>query len=452
MRLQARLALALGGAVAIAILISGAAIWVVVADENRQVVDDQLIRAVEDPRLAARRFFVDGVQRPGRGDGAGQELDRRLFTLARVVGPGGAVVFDDGLPPFVGSELTLETVTIDGERFRMASAPLTDAGEQGVVQFARNIEDSEASLDGLRRRLILGAVFGMTMAAGLGALLAQRLSSPIRRVSEAAAMLAAQPSAAGRNLPRRIEVERRDEIGELAASFNQMLGALEVSRDQQERLIGDASHELRTPLTSLRLKVDLLNRETELPAEQRRNLLEDSAAELERLTDLVNELVALATDPSSADETPILTDLGVLVQDTIETRKRSAGRNITFILHGAEEPVSLRPVMVSRAVSNLLDNAIKYSEPNTDIAVTVTGDRIEVRDHGEGFIDAELEHVFDRFYRSPVARTRPGNGIGLAIVDKVAHLHGGEVWARNARNDDVGAAVGAIVGFSLGAS
>ena len=112
--------------------------------------------------------------------------------------------------------------------------------------------------------------------------------------------------------------------------------------------------------------------------------------------------------------------------------------------------IKIRTQMLGRAVSNLLDNAIKYSPEDEQVRVVVDGSRIEVHDRGEGIPDADLPHVFDRFFRSPEARTRPGNGIGLAIVQRVADLHGGETWARNADPNSEGEN-GAVVGFSVSA-
>lgn len=263
------------------------------------------------------------------------------------------------------------------------------------------------------------------------------MSKPIVEVTEAARELAVR-----QDLPSRIEVDRTDEVGELADSFNQMLAALELSRDQQRRLVADASHELRTPLTSLRLKIELLDSTPDLAAEQRQGLLGGAAAELERLTHLVTELVDLATDPTMADEPVAVVPLAEVIDGVVEEVRRTSGRTIQVVAD--DSTASIRNRMVRRAVSNLVDNARKYSPDDAEITVRLDRGRIEVRDRGEGIPADDLDLVFDRFYRSPTARTRPGNGIGLAIVQRVAEVHGGEVWARN--NDD---GPGATVGFSV---
>lgn len=439
MKLQSRLALTVASAAAIAIFLMASAFWVLAARQQRDDIDESLLAVANEPReLVAQNERPRG--RSGRGfDGVfgnGSAADDRIFTRVKVTNDRGVVIVDQGLPAIVQPEqATITTVEIDGERFRMASAPV---GNGGVVQIARNIEDIEAGLSRLRRQIILGSLLGVGLAGLLGALVARRLTAPILEVSSAARELALR-----QDLPSRITVERTDEIGDLAHSFNQMLSALEVSRDQQRRLVADASHELRTPLTSLRLKIDLLDSTPGLPEGQRQDLLSGAAAELERLTGLVAELVSLAADPTMSDEQPTLVSLETLAEEVAEGVRRST-RRVIRVQASTSPDLMVRDQMVRRAVSNLIDNAVKYSPAVEPILVVIDGAKIEVRDSGEGIAEADLPHVFDRFFRSPEARTRPGNGIGLAIVARVAELHGGRTWARNAVDG-----TGAIVGFSV---
>ena len=437
MRLQSRLAIVVAAAAALAIFLSAATFWVVASQTQRGAFDDGLRQAVEAPREV-----IDDLRGPQRQQGFGGVLeprpgDERVFTRLRITGARGEVLFDDGLPAVeAGITPQLETIEIDGERWRMATA-LTGPNNRIALQVARNIEDVEAGITNLRRTIIMWSLLGVVVAALLGALTARRLTAPIIAVSDAAKSMALR-----QDLPSRIEVDRSDEIGELATSFNQMLAALETSRDQQRRLVADASHELRTPLTSLRLKIDLLESTADLPAAQRQELLTGSAAELGQLSDLVAELVSLASDPSSVDEEPVLLSVGTLVTEVASAIEQRDGREIIVDISAAAD-VELRPNMVRRAISNVIGNAVKYSPVAAPINVLVVGARIEVHDHGEGIAEADLPYVFDRFFRSPTARTRPGNGIGLAIVARVAELHGGSTWARNAKDG------GAIVGFAL---
>lgn len=449
MRLQARFALAVALAAAIAILVMATAFWVLGARQQRQVIDDQLLTTISQPR----QLLPDEGERGGRRGGFGdvfedsETLDR-LFTRVRLVSPRGNVLLDDGLPPVDARRISgpeLSTIEIDGERFRMAVGRLAANGRNdAVLQIAINIEDTEAGLARFRLQLLIASALGIALAGVLGSFVARRLSSPITTVAAAA-----REMADGRQLPSRIEIDRADEVGELATSFNDMLSALELSREQQHRLVADASHELRTPLTSLRLKIDLLDSTPDLDAGQRQELLTSSAVEVEQLGDLVTELVDLATDPTGVDEQPVATSLSQLAMEVADVQARRSGRDITVIRDQvaggqATETFMLRQRMVSRAISNIIDNAIKYSPDGAPVTVMVTGGRIEAHDRGPGIPVEDVAHVFDRFFRSATARTRPGNGIGLAIVRRVAEVHGGEVWAKNAADGS-----GAIVGFSI---
>ncbi len=459
MKLQSRLALTVGAAAAIAIIGMAAAFWVLSASQQRSDVDESLIRVVDQPREFVRGAGslrdIQGADRRGPGlapDRPAQPLalgvgggaaDDRLFTRIRVTLEG-ELAIDQGLPEAVGvtadSPTTLSTVEIDGERYRMAVAPIRRGPVTGVVQVARNIEDLESGLMRLRQQIIGASLAGIALAALLGALVARRLSAPITQVAGAAREMSFGPE-----LPSPIEVTRSDEVGDLATSFNQMLSALELSRNQQQRLVADASHELRTPLTSLRLKLDLLDSRPDLPEAQRQDLLATSALEVEKLSELVTELVVLATDPTGTEEELVEQSLPALVDEVAAMHEQRSGRSIEVIASGTDAAFPMRIRMTRRAVSNLIDNAVKYSTEGSPVTITVTGGKIEVRDRGEGIPAEDLQHVFDRFYRSPTARTRPGNGIGLAIVKRVAELHGGTTWARI--DDDHN---GAVVGFSLG--
>ncbi len=438
MRLQSRLALVVAASAAFAIFLSAATFWVVASQTQREAFDSGIVRVAEEPRE-----LIGEVRAGQRGRAFGDVLeqrpsDERVFTRIRITDARGALVFDDGLPEVdIATAPRLQTIEIDGERWRMATAP-TGPNGQVVVQVARNVEDVESALSVLRRQIILWSLLGVAVAGALGALVAHRLTAPIIAVSAAAKSMAIR-----QDLPSRIEVDRRDEIGDLATSFNQMLSALETSRDQQRRLVADASHELRTPLTSLRLKIDLLDSTPDLPVQQRQEILTGAAAELVRLSDLVAELVSLASDPTEIEEVPVATSLAELATEVAAAAEQRDGRSVTVDVERAGS-VDVRPNMVRSALSNVIGNAVKYSPVEQPIGVVVDGARIEVHDRGPGIAEADLPHIFDRFFRSPTARTRPGNGIGLAIVARVAELHGGQTWARNLPGG------GAAVGFSVG--
>jgi len=232
-----------------------------------------------------------------------------------------------------------------------------------------------------------------------------------------------------KDLSHRIEREAPDELGRLGRSFNTMLEALESSEEARRQLVADASHELRTPLTSLRTNIEVLADAEALSVEDRAGLVGDVVGQLDELNVLITDLIDAAREQEPA-ESLVPVDLDVLVKDAVERAQRNYPE-VSFQL-GAE-PCLTRgvPRRLGRAVGNLLDNAAKWSRPGDIVEVSVADGVIQVRDHGPGIDEADLNHVFDRFYRSTEARAMPGSGLGLSIVKQVATTHGGTVTAMN---------------------
>ena len=203
-----------------------------------------------------------------------------------------------------------------------------------------------------------------------------------------------------------------------------MLGALRLSSEQQKQLVQDASHELRTPLTSLRANTELLERDT-LDAPTRDAILRDIRAEVDELTSLSSELSALASDQRLVEE-PASVDLAEVAAEVANRASRRTGRTVTVI---ASEPqvVTVRLGQLERALSNLVDNALKFCPVALPVEIIVNGKRIDVVDHGSGISDADKPLVFDRFYRSAATRALPGSGLGLAIVKQFATDHNAAV-------------------------
>ena len=270
--------------------------------------------------------------------------------------------------------------------------------------------------------LLIGA-FGIAVAAGLAAFVATAVLRPVRRLTRAAETITATG-----NLTERVVVGGDDELGRLATRFNGMLAALEESVGRQRRLVADASHELRTPLTAARTNVDLV-REGKLPDEEVRPALDEASVELDSLTSLVSDLVELAR----GEERKLrLEDVALddLVSSAVE-RAKARAPGATFVMSLAPVHVRVDPVLVERAVGNLLDNAVKYSPPGAPIEVSVREGEVVVADHGPGIAEEDLPRIFDRFYRAAAARAKPGAGLGLAIVREAAEAHGGAATAES---------------------
>jgi len=434
----------------------GVSSYVSTRHELNEVVDQSLRDAASNPALL--RVFGRGSGpgfQPGRGfdnpdDGDGG-LPPRSFdaVLAQFISSDGTVVrspqsgelpVDDADRAVAGGTSTGTSkprdVTIDGEAYRMLTVPIEGVG---AVQIARSARETENALDVIRKRTLLAAALVVAAAGIAGWLIGRQVTRRLRRLTQAADDVATT----GR-LDVEVPVGGTDETGRLGTALNGMLGALARSRDQQQQLVQDAGHELRTPLTSLRTNVAVLRRIDNLPPEARRQLVDDLESETKELTELVNELVELATDRRD-DEPTQDCELSTLAEQAAARVRRRTGREITVV--GDSSMVSCRPAAIDRAIINLIDNAAKFSaaqSPGTDpIEVGVADGRVSVSDRGPGVPPADLPHIFDRFYRSVESRSLPGSGLGLAIVRDIVESHGGTVFA--AARDGGGTTVGFIL-------
>jgi two-component system sensor histidine kinase MprB len=299
---------------------------------------------------------------------------------------------------------------------------------------AQSLKPTQNLLSKLALVLVFVGIGGVLVAALAGTAVAQGGLRPVTRLRQATEHVTATGDL------RPIPVTGDDELALLTTSFNSMLGALAESQERQRRLVGDAGHELRTPLTSLRTNLELLLASEQpgaptLSAEDRREIYDDVQAQIAEMTTLIGDLVELAReDVPQAVHEPV--DMVELVERALDrARRRAAGQQFL---------VSLQPWYLlgeahalERAVLNLLDNAVKFTPADGVVRLEMKplGDGtlvIEVADSGPGIAEADLPHVFERFYRSSEARTLPGSGLGLAIVAQAAERHGGRAYAGRA--------------------
>ncbi len=331
-------------------------------------------------------------------------------------------------------DLRLDTVSVNGTQLRVITVPWTSTG---ALQYARDLSEIDEVLMGLKVRLLLAGLLATLGAWILGWFIAGQLARPIRRLSVVATEVATT-----RDLSINVPTKGAGEVGELGRSFSSMMTALSTSLEQQHRLVSDASHELRTPLTALRTNVESLELFQEIPEKERQAMIRDIRLEVEELATLTAELVDLATDQLRSAEPMGTVDLLTLTREIAERARRRSARPIT-VIDGGGNAVDGHANQLLRAISNLVDNAIKYSPEGSPIDITVDGGVIRVRDHGPGIKDIDLPHIFERFYRSQETRSAPGSGLGLAIVADAVNRHQGVVFAANAKDG------GAIVGFDL---
>ncbi|WP_225638910.1 HAMP domain-containing sensor histidine kinase [Streptomyces solaniscabiei] len=385
----------------------------------------------------------------------GHDIVRPARTDVQVLGPDGGVSDPAGrrLPvtgddrrtagaAVAGRMVQHKDVDVGHDVYRIATVALGDG--RGAVQVAQEFSDTEDLLRALQRRTLVLMAAVVTAAGLCGWWLARRITRRLIALTSAA-----EDVARTRRLGIQVPVIGHDEVGRLGRAFDRMLGRLAQSEEDQRRLVQDAGHELRTPLTSLRTNISLLRRIDELPPAAREELVADLGQEARELTDLVNELVELAAGQSGTEPVrPV--DLGEIAHEVATHARRRTGREISVRACG-DTTTAGRPVMLTRAISNLVENAAKFDRAGTGpIEVTVAGParpgtiRVEVRDRGPGITEADLVRVFDRFYRAADARSQPGSGLGLSIVREVALAHGGTPFAF--RRDGGGSVIGFTVG------
>jgi two-component system sensor histidine kinase MprB len=321
-------------------------------------------------------------------------------------------------------------VTTGGEEYRIIAVPITDLGNYALV-LGRPLQPTNDILSSLWLVLIIFGVAGVIIAAVAGAYVARSSLRPVRELSAAVGHVTVTKELTP------ITINATSDIAVLAESFNEMLGSLASSRDRQARLIADAGHELRTPLTSLRTNIELLAADAEsgmLKQQDRIDILADVKAQLVEFTALIGDLVQLARDETAA--MPEALDFRNVVNSALDRVRRRA--------HGIGFDIELNPFyvvgdsdMLERAVTNLLDNAVKWSPPGGTIRVQLEGDRLRVADQGPGISEADMPFIFDRFYRGDSARQTSGTGLGLSIVAQTIAQHGG--WVKAGRSAQGGA-------------
>jgi two-component system sensor histidine kinase MprB len=286
-----------------------------------------------------------------------------------------------------------------------------------VQVFSLNISGQQEQIADLNRNLIV--VFVVMLAVGLALAVgaARTAVRPLVRVTADIESIDRR-----KNFSLRLEEGGLDEIGRLRRTFNSLLSTVEESQVLQQQLVMDASHELRTPLTSLRMNAELLQR-SDLDSEEVHQITDDVVSQVDELTSLTRDLVELARGEHSQGDIEQLRLDEIVAECALTANTHARVRNISLTtdLH----PLALdgRHDRWERAISNLINNAIKFTPAGGQVRISTDSLRLIVEDSGSGVIPAEREFVFERFWRSPSSRSQPGSGLGLAIVAQVVAEH-----------------------------
>jgi len=421
-----RVTLLIAAAVAVAAIAAAIAMYFVVQDQLINQVDQNLQAAAQ---TAARGGPGPG-DRPPRFGPPSQFMTGRSDIYAQIINSNGTIVrtdFDKPQTALVpqsvkdvaagrGAGFTA-TAEAQNARLRVFVVPIQGGG---AIETVQELDLVDGALGQTRLLLIAFAGGAILLAAALGALIARAALSPVKRLTATV-----EEVTRTRDLSRRVAAQGRDELSRLGTSFDAMLGQLEVSLRSQRQLVADASHELRTPLTSLRTNLELLERGQPADPAERQQMLADLVTQMERLTSLVGDLIEVARD----EETPMPFEklrLDDVVAEVVDDMKMRYPR-VRFAVTAAPTTVNGVKVRVTRAITNLFDNAAKWSPPGALVEVSVANGEVAVRDHGPGVAAEDASRVFDRFWRSSDAHHLPGSGLGLSIVKDVAESHGGSV-------------------------
>ncbi len=431
MTFRTRLVLASTAAVVIAVLLAAGAAFVVSRNSLINSLDDSLqLRAATAMQHAG---FLDG---DSAAFGA--------FGEKAVAVPSGVTSGSDVLPLTDAVEAVANgraaafftTVNVNGTQYRELITPIppgTDVSGRevlingGALQLATPLSGVNRQLTHLGLALVAVAIGGVVLSVLLGWLVARATLGPLNDLTASVEEVAETT-----DVSRRLNPGGIDELGRLRRAFNRLLSALDSSREAQRQLVLDATHELRTPLTSLRTNLEVVRRLDELPPEDREVLVDDVLTQMGELTQLVGDLAELARDEHRPHDAVVFR-LDLLVEEVV-TVAATHGRHRGVHFDPLLQPcwVQGQPDRMTRAVGNLLDNALKWSPDGAGVAVTCSRGEVTVRDHGPGIAPEDLPRVFDRFYRAKAARAQPGSGLGLAIVAQVVRAEGGTVSAEQA--------------------
>ncbi|MDE3229603.1 MAG: HAMP domain-containing histidine kinase [Chloroflexota bacterium] len=324
----------------------------------------------------------------------------------------------------------------------------------GVVLVAKSQQDVNNALGTLGRILLVADLVAIVIALLIGWLIVETSLRPIATITRTAHAIARDASAAG--LGTRVTYRgAKDEVGELVATFNEMLASLEQVADAQRQFVSDASHELRAPLTTIRGALELL-RQPDLTEQDRAEIVDDAYVEAERMSTLVSDLLLLArVDAASASHgaraalldgqlsgrrdavemDEFVMELFRAGQSQLRALRKQTRLAVTDI---APVTVMADPGQLRQLGMILLDNAIKYtpSDGQIRLAVTQAGPNVvlTVSDTGIGISPDDLPHIYKRFWRADRARERDehGSGLGLAIARWITMAHHGEISVESA--------------------
>ena len=285
---------------------------------------------------------------------------------------------------------------------------------------------------GVTRAVLVAGLTAGLVGLLLALLLVRQITRPLGSLTQAASQIA------GGDLSVRVPVQSRDELGELATTFNQMASSLETQEKLRRNLMADVAHELRTPLAGIQGTVEALQDGIFPPTGENLQAVHEQVMLLNRLVEDLRTLANAEAGQLSLDRLPLnLTELCQRQVTAFQSHALTKAVSLTFDHEPAAITMAGDDQRLSQVLNNLLDNALRHTPPGGAIQVELTSTngkaRLAVVDNGEGVPNDALPYLFDRFYRADASRNRRtgGSGLGLAIVRQIVQAHGGRIWAES---------------------
>ena len=303
-------------------------------------------------------------------------------------------------------------------------------GRLGVALYVSRVQTLMDSVGTVQRQLT--SVFALVAIAALvvALVLSQVLTRPITELSRTMRKMGKG------DLSVRAPVRGSGELRELAENYNSMAAQLERLDKTRNQFVSNASHELKTPLATMKIMLESLIYQPEMPKELQKEFMQDMNHEIDRLTGIITDLLTLTRmDTGEAEMKREKVNLSALTEETVRLLTPAAEKRGQTLTAWVEEGLTLEgdPIKLNQILYNLMDNAMKYTPDQGTVTVTLKREEKamvwRVRDNGVGIPEEDLEHIFERFYRVDKARSREtgGTGLGLSIVKQLVVMHGGTI-------------------------
>ncbi|MBA2360058.1 MAG: HAMP domain-containing protein [Actinobacteria bacterium] len=436
--IRIRLTLAFAVAMALVLAATGLFVYLRLAAELDETLDNGLRSRAGDVAALVRRTDL-GLREDG-----GTRLVEPDESFAQVLDRAGRVV--DATPqlgerpllaPAALARAKRRTITVDraaapggDDPVRLLATPVVAQGRRLVVVVGASVEPRDEALAGLLGQLAIGGPVALVLASLLGYGLATSALRPIESMRRQASAISASEPGAKLSVPA-----TRDEVARLGETLNDMLARLEAALARERSFVADASHELRTPLALLKTELELALRRPR-PVEELERALRSAVVETDRLAQLAEDLLVLAR--ADQGQLPLrrrpvrAADILGRVAERFAARAEQAKRELRVESADGLELVA-DALRLEQALGNLVENALRHGQGKIVLHAAEVDGRAElhVRDEGAGFPASFVPRAFERFSRADEARASGGTGLGLAIVDVIARAHGGEARAAN---------------------